>query len=128
MTAEHSRHAHRRYWEQLKGTPAPWLPDRPRLADSRRAPVPELRARRHPRAAADRRGPGVPHRRRPAPGAQRFELSRAIVDAVPERADRADAIGRLKRACKGKAYDKVKESKSGLGAWVSNRPGSVRRV
>jgi enoyl-CoA hydratase len=24
MTAEHSRHAHRRYWEQLKGTPAPW--------------------------------------------------------------------------------------------------------
>jgi enoyl-CoA hydratase/carnithine racemase len=24
MTAEHSRHEHRRYWEQLKGTPAPW--------------------------------------------------------------------------------------------------------
>ncbi len=24
MTAEQSRHAHRRYWEQLKGSPAPW--------------------------------------------------------------------------------------------------------
>jgi enoyl-CoA hydratase len=24
MTAERSRHAHRRYWEQLKGSPAPW--------------------------------------------------------------------------------------------------------
>jgi enoyl-CoA hydratase len=24
MTSAHARHAHRRYWEQLKGTPAPW--------------------------------------------------------------------------------------------------------
>lgn len=24
MTSERSRHAHRRYWEQLKGSPAPW--------------------------------------------------------------------------------------------------------
>ena len=24
MTAEQSRHAHRRYWEQLEGSPAPW--------------------------------------------------------------------------------------------------------
>jgi enoyl-CoA hydratase len=24
MTSEGSRHAHRRYWQQLKGAPAPW--------------------------------------------------------------------------------------------------------
>jgi len=24
MTSDHARHAHRRYWQQLKGSPAPW--------------------------------------------------------------------------------------------------------
>ena len=24
MTSDHARHAHRRYWQQLKGRPAPW--------------------------------------------------------------------------------------------------------
>jgi hypothetical protein len=24
MTSDQARHAHRRYWQQLKGSPAPW--------------------------------------------------------------------------------------------------------
>ena len=71
MTSEHAQHAHRRYWQQLKGRPAQWSP-----APSERRH--QARRGEHAVVDPDRLPPRVTWQQRPFPDAKLLLLPTGI--------------------------------------------------